>query len=130
MATYEVDGLDALEKTLAQMINISYPKEFEQVVIQIAYEMQGRCKELTPVKTSRLQDAWRVGKIKRGSDGLYIEVYNNVEYAEPVNYGHRTGKSGYKEGVYMLEISIQEIQANLTPFLKSWIDNFIKEHGL
>ncbi len=127
---YSIDGLDKLEKTLTQMIQVKYPREFERLVIQIAYEMQGRCKEKTPVKTSRLRDGWRVGKLKRKEGGLYVEVYNNIEYAEFVNYGHRVGKSGYKEGVYMLEISMKEMERRLTPYLKAWLNKFIKENGL
>lgn len=126
---YEVGGLNALEKTLASIIEHKYPAEFEKLVLQMAYELQGSCKDLTPVVTSRLKDGWRVGKIKRKSGGLYVEVYNNVEYAEFVNYGHRTGK-GFKEGKFMLEISMQKLSERLTPFLKQWINNFIKEHGL
>ncbi len=127
---YSIDGLDKLEKTLTEMIKVKYPREFEKLVIQIAYEMQGRCKEKTPKVTSRLRDGWRVGKLKRKSDGLYVEVYNNVEYAEFVNYGHRTSKNGYKEGVYMLEISMKEMEKKLTPYLKAWIEKFIRESGL
>lgn len=127
---YSIDGLDRLEKTLTQMIKEKFPEEFEKLVMQIAYELQGMTKEKTPKVTSRLRDGWRVGKIKRKSDGLYVEIYNNVEYAEYVNYGHRTGKRGYKEGVYMLELSMQEIQSKLPLYLKKWIDKFIRERGI
>ncbi|MDO4772990.1 MAG: HK97 gp10 family phage protein [Bacillota bacterium] len=127
--TFEIEGLDSLEKTLGEMIN-KYPQEFEKLVIQVAYELQGMVKIKTPRKTGRLRDAWRVGKVKRKDGGLYVEVYNNVEYAEFVNYGHRTGKTGFKEGVYMLEISMEKLQERMPPFLKTWIENFIRENGL
>ncbi len=130
MSDYDVDGLDWLEKTLIDMTYNKYPKEFEAMMIKLAYELQGATKEKTPVKTNRLRSAWRVGKVKRKGDEIFIEVYNNVEYAEFVEYGHRVGENGYKEGEHMLEISLKEIESKLTPYLKSWINNFIEANGL
>lgn len=127
---YKVDGLDELEKALTKMIENKYPEEFEKVVLQLAYELQGSCKELTPQRTGRLKDGWRVGKVLKNEGGVYVEVYNNVEYAEHVNYGHRTGQSGFKDGVFMLEISMEKIERRLPLYLKAWINKFIKEHGL
>lgn len=75
---------------LSRMIEEQYPAEFRALVIQIAYELQGKVKEKTPHKTGRLQDSWKVGPITRKGGAYYIEVYSNVEYAEPVEYGHRT----------------------------------------
>lgn len=54
---YRFDGLDALERRLAQLIEQQYPAEFRELVIQIARELQTKVKEKTPVKTGRLQDA-------------------------------------------------------------------------
>lgn len=55
---YRFDGLDALEQQLSRMIEEEYPAEFRALVIQIAYELQGKVKEKTPRKTGRLQDSW------------------------------------------------------------------------
>ena len=96
---YSFEGFDALERQLTQMIEQDFPEEFKALVIQIAYELQGRVKENTPKKTGRLQDSWKVGKIEKRGDEYYIEVYTNVEYAEPVEYGHRTrGGKGFVKG--------------------------------
>ncbi len=130
MSDYDINGLNELEKNLKEMIDKKYPEELEKLVLQMGYELQGETKERTPRVTNRLRNGWRVGKIKRKGGEIYIEVYNNVEYAEPVEYGHRTGKSGYKEGVHMLEISMSLLQNKLNPFLKRWIDNFIRENDL
>ena len=96
---YRFDGLDALEQQLSRMIEEEYPAEFRKMVIQIARELQGKIKEKTPHKTGRLQEGWNVGPIVKRGDTYYIEVYNNVEYAEPVEYGHRTrGGRGFVPG--------------------------------
>lgn len=128
---YSFEGLDALEQQLAQMIEQEFPREFETLVIQIAYELQARVKEETPHKTGRLQDSWKVGKIKKIGDEYYIEVYTNVDYAEPVEYGHRTrGGKGFVNGVHMMEIALADIAEQLPAFLQEWLNDFISTHDL
>ena len=54
------------------------------MVIQIATDLQTAVQDATPVKTSHLQENWFVGDLVKRGNEYYIEVYNNVEYAEPV----------------------------------------------
>lgn len=75
---YRFDGLDALEQQLSRMIEEEYPAEFRAMVIQLAYELQGKVKEKTPRKTGRLQDSWKVGPIVKKGDTYYIEVYSTL----------------------------------------------------
>lgn len=128
---YRIDGLDRLEQQLSQMISQEYPQEFRKLVVQIAYELQGRVRERTPHKTGRLQDSWKVGKIQKRGDEYYIEVYTNVEYAEPVEYGHRTrGGKGFVPGKHMMELSLDEVSRRLPGFLREWLNDFISTHNL
>ena len=61
----------------------------------------------------------------------YIEVYNNVEYAEPVEYGHRTrGGRGFVPGKHMMELSLEELNQALPGFLREWLSDFISTHDL
>lgn len=128
---YSFEGLDALERQLARMIEQEFPEEFKALVIQIAYELQGRVKENTPKKTGRLQDSWKVGRIEKRGDEYYIEVYTNVEYAEPVEYGHRTrGGKGFVKGRRMMAISLEEVSERLPAYLQEWLNDFISTHDL
>lgn len=128
---YRFEGLDALERQLARMIEQEFPEEFKALVIQIAYELQGRVKENTPKKTGRLQDSWKVGRIEKRGDEYYIEVYTNVEYAEPVEYGHRTrGGKGFVKGRRMMAISLEEVSERLPAYLQEWLNDFISTHDL
>lgn len=138
---YNFDELDAWVEKLAQTIESQYPKEFEQMVIQIAYELQGLVKEKTPVDTSRLADSWTVGPIAKQGDTYVIEVYTNVKYAEPVEYGHRTrrgkGKKSSKvarkafvPGAHMMQISLDKVAARLPGYLQEWLSDFISTHDL
>lgn len=128
---YRFDGLDEWEKRLAQAIESQYPAGFRQMVIDIAVQLSGMVKENTPVKTGHLMDEWHIGEIEKRGDEYYIEVYNNVEYCEPVEYGHRTrGGKGFKKGAHMMEISLQEVQKQLPGYLKEWIAGFLSKHDL
>ena len=99
---YSFEGFDALERQLTQMIEQDFPEEFKALVIQIAYELQGRVKENT-----------------------------NVEYAEPVEYGHRTrGGKGFVKGKHMMAISLEEVSARLPAYLQEWLNDFISTHDL
>ena len=128
---YSFEGFDALERQLTQMIEQEFPEEFKALVLQIAYELQGRVKENTPKKTGRLQDSWKVGKIEKRGDEYYIEVYTNVEYAEPVEYGHCTrGGKGFVKGPHLMAISLEEVSERLPAYLQEWLNDFISTHDL
>lgn len=125
-----IDGLDEFEKALTKMIEHDYPKEFEAMVIQIATDLQAAVQDATPVRTSRLQSNWFVGELVKRGNAYYIEVYNNVEYAEPVEYGHRTSKGNFVEGAHMMELSVELLKLKLPAYLRDWLSDFISKHPL
>lgn len=130
-AEYSFEGLDALEQQLARMIEEEFPREFKQKVIDIAYELQGQVKQNTPHKTGVLQEGWKVGRLEKRGDEYYIEVYNNVDYAEPVEYGHRTrGGKGFVKGKHMMEIALADVAERLPAYLQEWLNDFISTHDL
>lgn len=139
---YKFDGLDEWEKRLAKVIESQYPKEFEEMVIDLAVQLEEKVKELTPQQTGHLRREWHVGNLVKRGDEYYIEVYNNVEYAEAVEYGHRQkpgrfvpaiGKrlvNDFVPGKHMMELSLQEVQRHLPGYLKEWMNDFLNSHEL
>jgi len=126
---YRFDGLDEWEQRLSETIENQYPAEFREMVTNVANELLGRVKEKTPKDTGHLRREWHVGEIVRRGNEYYIEVYNNVEYAEPVEYGHRTrGGKSFVKGAHMMELSIQEVQKHLPDYLREWMDDFLNTH--
>ena len=104
------------------------------MVIEVANELLGKVVEKTPIKTGYLQNQWNIGAIKKRGNEYYIEVYNNVEYAEPVEYGHRIVRNGRTvgnvKGVHMMELSLQELQKHLPDYLREWMSDFLNTHEL
>lgn len=127
MSEIIVDGLDEIEKALTKMIEHDYPREFEKMVIQIAIDLQTAVQDVTPVDTSHLQENWFVGDLVKRGNANFIEVYNNVEYAEPVEYGHRTRNGGFVEGAHMMEISVEVLKVKLPQYLKDWLSDMLNE---
>ena len=139
---YRLDGLDEWETALARAVDEQYPEEFKQMATQVAMEPQGKVKERTPKKTGRLQNAWTVGEIRKSGNDYIIEVYNNVEYAEAVEWGHRQKPGRYVpalgkrlkaetvKGAHMMELSLQELETALPGFLQEWLNNFLNTHEI
>ena len=128
---YRFDGLDEWEKRLSQAIESQYPEAFREMVLKLAEELWKEVIENTPKKTGRLQNAWSIGSIVKRGDEYYIEVYNNVEYAEPVEYGHWTrGGKGFVKGAHMMELSLQKVQKHLPGYLREWMKDFLNTHEL
>lgn len=139
---YRLDGLDEWEQALARAVDEQYPAEFEAMVVQAAQELAGKAKQKTPKATGRLQNGWRVGEIRKNGGEYVIEVCNNVEYAEAVEYGHRQQpgryvpaigrrlKAGTVRGSHMLELSLAELNAVLPGYLREWLDNFLNTHDI
>lgn len=127
---YTFDGLEEWEKNLAQAIDRQYPEEFERMVLDLAGQLRDRAKSRTPKITGRLQNGWFLGDIQKRGDTYYIEVINNVEYAEPVEYGHRMKGGGFKKGAHMLEISMQEMERILPDYLRAWLTEFLNTHEM
>ncbi len=127
---YSFDGLDRMERELGRMIEQKFPEEFKRMVLQVAQEVLIETKEKTPQDTSRLLDGWKLGRIKKIGNEYVIEIYNNVEYAEFVEEGHRLRNGAFKDGVHMLELSLEEVNDRLPAHLQRWINNFIATHNL
>lgn len=127
MSEIIVDGLDEIEKALTKMIEHDYPREFEKMVIQIAVDLQTAVQDVTPTRTTHLQQNWFVGDLVKKGSSYVIEVYNNVEYAEPVEYGHRTKNGEFVEGAHMMEISVEVLKVKLPQYLKDWLSDMLNE---
>lgn len=127
---YSFSGLSEWEQKLSEAVNEAYPEEFCRMVVDVAVQLEGKAKERTPVDTGRLRNQWRVGKVKKQGDEYYIEVFNNVNYAEPVEYGHRTKGGNFKEGAHMMELSLAEVSEQLPGYLRQWLDEFLNTHVL
>lgn len=80
----------------------------------------------TPVDSGTLRRNWQASGAKRTSSMFMIDIYNNTEYAQFVEFGHRIpngpypvgngkfayGHGGFRKGQFMLRDTIKEVDRN------------------
>jgi len=112
------------EKLMAKLKTVAsrYPQERDRFLRQEAEILKSRVKPLTPADTGRLRGAWQSTEPAGGS----IDVYNNTEYAQYVEFGHRIVAWGHdtgriQPGAFMLRDALdtcaENFQADATRIL-------------
>ena len=66
----------------------------------------------TPVKTGSLKRSWTHGEVKANGTNKSIEIGSNLNYAQPVEEGHRQGNT-FVQGRFMLKKSILKNEDNI-----------------
>lgn len=86
-----------------------------------------------------LRRNWSIGELKQSGDTIYVEVYNNTEYAPYVEYGHRQTpgryvpaigkklKANWVEGKFMLKISADEVRTLAPEVIRDMIELYLEE---
>ena len=112
----------SFKKALDQRVIDRWIKEF---LLEMAFRAERKIKKRTPVgeyknKTGgHLRRNWQVGNVEKRGNSYVVEIFNNVEYASYVEYGHRTrNHKSWVEGRFMATISMQEIERQLPRFLE------------
>lgn len=97
----KIDGFARLNHKWARILT-QYPEHVDTLLAQQAELLVADAKSKTPVDTGTLRNAWRRTEPNNSS----VEVYNNTEYANHVEYGHRTLKGGFVKGRKMLHRAV------------------------
>ncbi|WP_283591340.1 HK97 gp10 family phage protein [Clostridium butanoliproducens] len=112
----------SFQKALDERVIERWIKEF---LLEMAFRAERKIKKRTPVgvypnKTGgHLRRNWQVGNVVKQGNSYVVEVFNNVEYASYVEYGHRTrDHKSWVEGRFMATISMQEVERELPKFLE------------
>lgn len=116
-----------------EKLSTGYEKWLQSFLMREATRFLALVKPLTPVDTGDLRDHWIIGKMFRQGDTLSVEILNPMEYAEHVEYGHRTrggAGMGYVPGVYMMDISLKAIYAEMPAQFNAEFEKFLKGLGV
>lgn len=72
-------------------------------------------------KGGTLRDrGWHVGPVIKSGEAYSVEVFNSIEYASYVEFGHRTrNHKGWVPGQYMLTISEEEMKNDLERIIQN-----------
>jgi HK97 gp10 family phage protein len=143
-------NLSKFKQQMSKLTEETRTRFTEAAVRELAGRLLARAVKRTPVYEGipddvnahpggTLRRGWTVGEVTRSGNTYTVEVYNNVEYAEYVEFGHRgvyvpalgvtmhTDKR-FTEGRFMLTISEAELQADAPTILMNKLDAFMRKH--
>ena len=113
-------------------------KDYHQFLNEFLVTEGNRClaetKRNTPVKTSRLKNAWKLsGPFKRG-DSKYVVIHNNVKYAGWVEDGHviknQYGTYGWHPGVHMARVALTRTQLSMDKRFNTAFNKYCRMKGI
>lgn len=111
------DMAKSFQKALDERVIERWIREF---LLEMAFRAERKIKKRTPVDSGHLRRNWQVGNVEKRGNAYVVEIFNNIEYASFVEYGHRTkNHKGWVEGRFMATISMQEIERQLPKFLEN-----------
>lgn len=125
---YNLDAyFDAVERNVLRKLEMHYPKEFENFIIQLAQRLMGYVVTKTPKKTGDLQKGWKVSRVYKKGSTYYVDVYNNMEYVDHVEHGHRKrGGKGLVKGAHMMSLSMAQIEAEAPARIRVWLHDYLE----
>ena len=116
---FEIKGIDNFLKNIDNIQN-NFHEDLENLIKKHGVYLFTNTKKRTPVDTGQLRRSWELEK-----GDLYVKLYNNVEYAQFVEYGHRTrGGKSYIEGAYMLKKTFEKTEEKFTNDLEKLLKKY------
>lgn len=148
MARKNVDvfGFDELEKAMKRCEK-RYPNQADAFLMAEGQAVNKKTKSLSPVRTKKLRNSWRLKKVKLYKNGKVrvVRIQSTAPHAHLIELGHevvRGGRTrergrklnrvqrsargiksdGYVEGKFMLEKSVSEAKASFENGAQKMID--------
>ena len=125
----ELKGFEKFDKILNE-IKTEAPKATERFLMLQAEDLKKDVKNLTPVDTGTLKNAWQRESGKKITGKKFTQiVFNMTDYAAHVEYGHRIGRSKTKfvRGRFMLRTAVAMRQIKFYKDLKNFYGGLIKK---
>ena len=125
----ELKGFKEFDKILIE-IKEKAPQATGRFLMLQAEELKKDVKELTPIDTSTLKNAWQRENGKRLTGKTFSQiVFSMTNYAAHVECGHRIGRSKTKfvRGRFMLRTAVAMRQIKFYKDLKNFYGGLIKK---
>lgn len=147
----DVFGFDELEKAFKRCEK-NYPNQADAFLMAEGQAVNKKTKSLTPVRTKKLRNSWRLKKVKQYKSGKVrvVRIQSTAPHAHLIELGHevvsggrtrergrtlnRVQRSargikygGYVEGKHMLEKSISEARTKFESGAQKMLDRVTKD---
>lgn len=127
---FDFREFEKLAKSFKRAVDERVIERFIQdFLLEMAMRSLRRIRKRTPVDTGELRRNWKVGRVVKQGNSYVVEIYNNTDYASFVEFGHRYGVdlTKWKDGVFMMTISMQEIERELPRYLEKRIAGLLND---
>lgn len=147
----DVFGFEELEKAFKRCEK-RYPNEADALLMAAGQQVNKRVKALTPVRTKKLRNSWRLKKVKlyKGGKVRVVREQTTAPHGHLIELGHeivRGGKTrergrklnrvqrsargiksgGRVEGIHMLEKSLTEARSRFESDADKMLDRLTKD---
>lgn len=124
----DVNQLKAFQKSLQEAIDHGTGEVAKRCVNGLAQMLLAGAQNDTPVVTGTLRRGWKATPAVGKGDRYSATVYNDVEYAEYVEYGHRTAnKAGWVEGRMMMTSNEKKVNDKADVIIRSAANTYLQE---
>lgn len=147
----DVFGFDELEKAFKRCEK-RYPNEADAFLMAMGQAVNKRTKGLTPIRTKKLRNSWRLKKVKLYKNGTVrvVREQSTAPHAHLIEYGHEQvsgGKTrergkklnrvqraargikshGYVVGYHMLEEAMEEARKRFPQGAQKLLDRITED---
>lgn len=120
----DIKGLDDSLKKLRDLPHV-FDEELSKAMNDEGLDWRDDVRANTPVDTGLLRSSWVFAGVEKSGFIFEMDLSNNTEYAEYVEYGHRVvGKkleANYVSGYYMLRDGTNKLEESLPKSLEEAI---------
>lgn len=134
---FNLDEFEELKKRLSALNETQIDEFCRKEAKNLAARLYRKVKKRTPVgqyplgsgrSGGTLRRGWMTSEITKDGDKYTITVYNPVEYAAYVEFGHRTANhKGWIAGRFMMTKSENELTTQAPLIVERDIAKFLKE---
>lgn len=122
-----IKELEDLNKKLKRMVAGTSEQVCMPMVKRLTGELLRRVTQRTPIKDGTLIKNWNVSEVEKDGERYIVVIYNPMEYASYVEFGHRArDHQRWVEGRFMLEKSVEELQTVTPEFLERILEDYVR----
>ena len=120
----DLSGLIDFERFIDDMVN-GFEEFLRKFLLKEALRALASTKRRTPYVTGHLRNSWQISDVRKSGGYLIVEIFNPVEYASYVEYGHaqepgryvpaigKRLKASWVPGKFMSTVAIKRVEAQL-----------------
>lgn len=95
-----------------------------------ALNVIAKTKLRTPVDTGALRASWQSSDVEKNGNNYSVTILNNMNYASFVEYGTVERNWKYKDGLFMLSKSLNEVEMRMHEDFDVKFSSFLKSKGV